>query len=344
MRMIHGGEIYDKKIEYDFSVNLNPCPCPESVKQAIIKAADRTEYYPDIYQRSFRNAVAAAENLKPENILGTNGASELLTSLIRYLEPEKVLLPEPSFFGYRHALNMLKNCSVESYCITEDNDFILDEGILNKITCETDVLILANPNNPTGKCIDDPLLEDIVKKCADTGTALIVDECFLNISTSGVSIKRFIEKVPRIFVVDSYTKLFSLPGVRIGYCMAGEEDIRNLRQYLPEWNLSVFAEKAGIAGAEALKNTDFLNDSLEIIQKERDELYKGLQSTGVRYFESDSVFILIKSDKDLYNSLLKRGVLIRDCSNFNRISKGLYRIAVKDPESNRALIQELKRI
>jgi len=342
--MLHGGEIYDKKIKYDFSVNLNPCPCPGSLKQAVIYAVDKMEYYPDIEGTAFREAIASAERVKPSNVTGTNGASELLTSLVRFIDPGKILLPEPSFFGYIHAINMLKGVVLESLPLREENDFRLDESLLQKITEDTDLLILANPNNPTGKCIDDDLLEKIVYKCGDTGTALIVDECFIKLSTAGSSIKKYLGKVPRIFIVDSYTKLFSVPGVRVGYCMSGEEETVGLKKYLPEWNVSIFAEKAGIAGAEIIKNTDFLSESLKEIRNRREELYKGLEGCGIRYYESDSVFILIKSPKDLYNALLERGILIRDCSNFNTLSKGFYRIAVKDHESNMALIRELSRM
>ena len=170
--MLHGGEIYGKTIEHDFSVNLNPLPCPESVMKALEEAARRVSEYPDIHQRAFREAVAASEpgNITAANVIGGNGASELLAAVVRYVDPRTVLLPVPSFSGYRHALGMLDGCDVRTYMLSEENDFGLDSSILAQIDEGTGLLILANPNNPTGRCIDDALLAKIVTRCRETKT------------------------------------------------------------------------------------------------------------------------------------------------------------------------------
>ena len=337
--MIHGGEIYGKKIEYDFSVNLNPCPCPVSVMQALKDAAGETGHYPDIYQKDFRERIAESEGVRPDEITGTNGASELLSALISYLHPKNVLLPVPSFYGYRHALNMVPGCRITEHDFL--SDYTLGDDILAAIREDTDVLILGNPNNPTGKCIDRDLLRDIVYRCRDTGTALIVDECFLKLSINGSSVKQYIGRVPNIFIAQSYTKLFSIPGVRVGYCISDKENIEGLRRYLPEWNLSVYAEKAGIEGAGVLMDMDYLRQSLKMIEDGREELYRGFNELGIDYYLTDTSFILLKCEADLYSYMLDRGVLVRDCSNYQGLSKGYYRVAVKDSASNQVILKLL---
>ena len=355
--MLHGGEIYGQKIEYDFSVNLNPVPCPEQVLRSISDATKKISLYPDIEQTKFREAVALSEcdgnkinnikgfnkkgdNIKASNIIGGNGASELLVAVLRYLNPKTVLMPVPSFYGYRHSLNMISDCRIIEFCLEERNQFVLNEKFIEAITDNIDAVILANPNNPTGRCIDEKLLHAIIKRCVTTGTSLIIDECFLKLST-GVSAKKYIGVMPGLFIISAYTKLFSIPGVRVGYVMADAEDIEGIKHYLPEWNLSVFAEQAGIACANALMDGSYVTDSLELIKNGREQISEGLLSCGIQVFPSDTNFMLIRMDCNLFEQLQKQKILIRDCSNFIGLSEGFYRIAVKDDYSNEVLLKSL---
>ena len=350
--MLHGGDIYKQKIEYDYSVNLNPYPCPEQVLRSICDATKQIALYPDIEQTKFREAVAASEcvdykdsnskgfNIKASNIIGGNGASELLVSVLRYLNPKTVLMPVPSFYGYRYSLNMLYDCRIVEFYFENRNQFDLNEEFINSINDKIDAVILANPNNPTGRCIDEKLLDAIITKCSFTNTSLIIDECFLKLS-SGVSAKKYIGVMPGLFIISAYTKLFSIPGVRLGYAIADDKDIEGIKKYLPEWNLSVFAEQAGIACAKVLMEGSYVSDSLVLIKKGREQLSEGLISHGIKAFPSDTNFVLIHTERNLFEQLLKQKILIRDCSNFIGLAEGYYRIAVKDTLSNEVFLKSL---
>ena len=329
--MLHGGEIYNKKIEYDFSINLNPYPCPDRVVDNISKAVYNVNIYPDIEQIRFREAVASTmgDNITTENIIGGNGASELIAACIRMLNPGKVLMPVPSFYGYRHALNMLDGCEVTEFILKEDDGFKITTDFISQIHEGIDVVILANPNNPTGKSVDRDVLKIILNKCARVGAAIVVDECFCDLSDSQISAVEYVGKIPGLFVINAYTKLFSIPGVRVGFCIADKEDIIKLRRFLPEWNLSVFAYSAGISCAREIVATDYIEKSKELICKNRNYLVKKLKEQGIKVFDSDANFVLMKSDVNLYAKLLKQGILIRDCSNFTGLGPLYYRIAVK---------------
>lgn len=341
--MLHGGEIYGQKIEYDFSVNLNPNPCPIEVRQALISAASCACLYPDIKQTAFRKAIALSEggDIKASNIIGGNGASELFVSVLRYLNPRRVLIPVPSFYGYVHALNMLPDCKIEEYMLLEEKDFLLDNGFIDSIDEDIDAIIIANPNNPTGRCIDSDILFRILDKCRKFGIAIIIDECFLKMSC-GESAKKYIGKIPKLFIINAYTKLFSIPGVRVGYAIADDKDIEGIIRYLPEWNFSVFAQHAGIACANILSTDDFVRESMNIITSGREQLTRELISLDIKVFFSDTNFILIHTDKDIFTSLKKQGILIRDCSNFKGLKDGYYRIAVKNVSDNRELLNIIK--
>ena len=338
--MLHGGEVYDKEIELDFSVSLNPCGCPDEVKDALSGAICDADKYPDMTQRKFREAIARAERFEPENIIGGNGASELLSAIVNMLGPSKALLPVPSFYGYVHALSMARECETVTYQLRKDKEFELDESFIDAITEEIDLVILGNPNNPTGKCIKKDVLEAVIKKCNETGTALIVDECFFRLSDYGTSAREYLGSYDNLYIVDAYTKLFSIPGVRVGFCLSQPESIERLRQFLPEWNMSVFAQAAGIACAKMLKDS-FLDSTTELIRTEREYLSSELEKLDIKVFDSDTNFILMRMSEghDLYHMLLNNHILIRDCSTFDGLTDGFYRIAVKDHESNKKLLQ-----
>lgn len=352
--MLHGGEVYDKEIELDFSVSLNPCGCPDKVKTALSGAICDVDKYPDISQQKFREAVARAEKCSPDNIIGGNGASELLAAIVNMLRPKKALLPVPSFYGYIHAIGMARDCKVVTYKLSEDKEFELDEKFADEITGDIDLVILGNPNNPTGKCIRKGILEVILKKCKETETALVVDECFFRLSDHGTSARTYLDSYDNLYVVDAYTKLFSIPGVRVGFCLSQAENIERLRRFLPEWNMSAFAQAAGIACADMISE-NFMDITAETIKKERDYLDSELRKLGIKVFDSDTNFILIKVPDDLkpsinhnemvgaslYDALLEKHILIRDCCTFEGLSSGFYRIAVRNHEPNIRLLDAL---
>ena len=366
--MIHGGEIYDKKIEYDFSVNLNPMPCPESVKNALKEAVTLVNKYPDIEQNSFRRAVSESLNkmdggngisFDSDMIIGGNGASELISAVVRMIRPRKALLPVPSFYGYVHALNMAEECEIITYELDPDNDFELGKEFIDEITESIDLVIIANPNNPTGRLIDKEVLEGIIRKCRETNTLLLVDECFYYLagiskskeqgkvsskafsSQTSISARNYIGDYHGLYVIDAYTKQFSIPGVRVGYLASWHENITRIKRYFPEWNMSVFATAAGVACA--MECTDeFCNASRQMISRERLYLLKELEKLGLKTYPSDSNFILIYSKINLYDKLLEKKILIRDCSSYDGLGKDFYRIAVKNHVENMELVSRIK--
>ena len=347
--MLHGGEIYDKEVKLDFSVSLNPVPCPREVRLAIRRGLKDSLCYPDQTQRALREAVFASENAllkkgrlaSPENIVCGNGSSELLAAVVRHLNPSRVLLPAPCFLGYSHALQMLNHCHTEEWFSDRRRGFRIGAELLPRITRKTELLILTNPNNPTGKTVEEGLLREILLRCRDTQTKLLVDECFLRMSKTAVSLRGEVENYDFLYVLDSYTKLFSIPGVRIGLLFSKRENIAAVKRLLPEWNLSACGIRGGIACAHTLQDGRFLKKTGQLIRKETAFLRHELWALGLSVFSSDTAFLLFYSPVPLYEPLLSRGILIRDCDNFSGLKKGYYRIAAKDHGSNLRLVKAL---
>ena len=156
--MIHGGDVYRNNIDIDFSVNVNPLGISESIERSLDKFIKHINKYPDYKSEILIKKLSDIWNIKESGIICGNGASELIMAVIHALKPKKALLPVPSFYGYRHAL-ISGDTETIYYYLKEEKNFLPDDGIIDLIKKEdnTDLIIISNPNNPTGKYIDSAL-------------------------------------------------------------------------------------------------------------------------------------------------------------------------------------------
>lgn len=344
---MHGGNIYGNEIEYDFSVNLNPLGTPDAVREALAAALNHVEEYPDPEYRELRRALANHRQLAEEQLVLGNGASELIPGIIRALAPKTCMVTAPCYSGYETALNAVApSCRIHRIFLREEGDFTLPENICQEIArVKPNLLILTNPNNPNGKRISANRLREIAGACRTAGTVLLMDECFLALSGGDVDslIHRIGEEgLPPTVVLRAFTKTFAIPGVRLGYAVCSGSLAARIQRELPEWNLSVFAQYAGLA---ALEPSGYIAASVEMIAREREYLLEELEKLGLRVFPSDANYILFQSrDRELHRKLLDKGILIRDCRDYHGLTAGFYRTAVRTHRENTALLRCLRNI
>ncbi len=349
-KMSHGGDCYRNQVTLDYSINVNPLGIPESLKEVLQTSIQKLEAYPDLHYQKLREGLAKMYHKEAGQVICGNGASELLMAVVHAFQPEKVLLPVPSFSGYQWALEA--SGAWIDYHIGESSSFSegrLNERILEEITEDTDLLFLTNPNNPTGRYLDTELLEQICRRCQETETLLVLDECFVELSDDPESRTMIgkMETYPNLLILRAFTKSFAIPGIRLGYLLCQDEKkISALERHLPEWNLSTLAQEVGVA---ALKETEYLEKSREYIGKARQYLKEELEKMGFLVGDSVTNFMMIRwpgesEEKWLYNKLLERGVLIRDCSDYQGLESGTYRIAVRKREENERFLQILGEI
>lgn len=341
--MFHGGDIYRNKVNIDFSVNINPLGMPDAVRKALLEAVENCEQYPDIKAERLTECLAGRMGVQKEHILLGNGASELFMAIVHAVNPKKIVIPVPSFYGYERTV-MSSSGEVLYYEMKESMGYTLDNEIMEYLTEETDLLFLANPNNPVGNLIDSTLLEQIAEECRKKQILIVLDECFLAFSGKEEkhTYKNKLETYPNVIVVSAFTKTYAIPGVRLGYLFCGDMELRNrIEKHLPEWNLSVFAQAAGIA---ACLEKDYIEESILVVKTEREYLKEQLELLGIKVYPSDADYLLIRTDVQLYDELLKKEILIRDCSNFRGLGRGYYRIAVKKHSDNVMLIKAIRDI
>ena len=305
-KAIHGGDIYRNQVRLDFSVNVNPLGMPDGVEAALHEAVCSVQEYPDMEALALKESLAEKLAVPEEKLLFGNGASELLMAVV-------------------HALHLL----------TEELFTVLEQE-------RPELLILANPNNPTGVLTSKEYLKQLLEKCRKTNTFLLLDECFIEFCEGQDTMLSEIGKEDRLLLLRAFTKSFAIPGVRLGYLVGSTEELLiRIREQLPEWNLSVFAQKAGQA-CLSLENEAYLTETVRYVKKERQFLTEELQQMGIRILQGEANFLLFYCEENLYEKLLRRGILIRDCSNFEGLSQGYYRIAVKRHEENLQLLEAIK--
>lgn len=349
MKLLHGGDIYRNKVEYDFSVNVNPLGMPAGSIEAAERGIGLSVNYPDILGQDLRDSIAGEEMTKPFRVTLGNGAAELIYAICRALQrPVRGLLPAPAFQEYELAIRSVSG-TCRFYELKEEEKFQLKEDFLSCITEDISLVFLCNPNNPTGRLAERTLLERIAQKCEDTKTCLCIDECFLPFSEKEeqYTMKHQLDRFPHMLVLRAFTKIYGMPGLRLGYTLSADKDFtERLQLGIPPWNTSVPAQMAGI---EALKDKEYLKKTRRLIEEEREylmgKLTKDLPEDLVeKVYPSDTNFILFKGRADIKEQLLRRGILIRSCGNYRNLQDGFFRIAVRTHEENEILVSNLQEL
>ena len=340
----HGGDIYSKDVYLDFSANINPLGTPPAVLEAVAASLPFLSQYPDPDCRELTAAIAHYEGVPQSQILCGNGAAELIFSLCQALRPKKALVPVPSFSEYRSALEAV-GCETVQYPLSRENGFLLDETFLPALEAfDGELLMLCNPNNPTGQVIQKPLMERILSLCIQKGIFLFIDECFLDLTEGGqaLSLKERLGTTDNLLLLKAFTKSYGMAGPRLGYCLTGNEQLlKTMGRQVQPWNVSIPAQNAGVA---ALSQVDFLKKANDCIHTQRPILAVGLEELGFDVIPSRTNYILFHADRELREPLLEMGIQIRACANYIGLGQGWYRVAVKLPEENRQLLDALREI
>jgi threonine-phosphate decarboxylase len=328
----------------DLSTNTNPLGMPQSVSQAIAYTMELCNHYPDSTCKVLRKEIAAARNVKPEQVLCSNGADDLIFRIAYAVRPRKAIVLAPTFEEYESALKLV-NCEIIHYVLNEMYDFSVTNDFLQMLVPGIDIVYLCNPNNPTGQVIELALLEKIIRHCDETGILLIVDECFIEFVDNApfYSCRRFIDDFSNLVVIEAFTKLYAMAGLRLGFCMSSNENLlQQLAHAGQEWNVSIPAQAGGIA---ALNDYEYLEHTRQFVCHERQWMIKELDKCGIRVIGSKANYLFFKSlIPNLRQVLSQKDILIRNCENFRGLPGEYCRVAIKSHQSNSIFLSALKEL
>jgi len=351
----HGGEIFevarrlkvDPKEILDFSSNINPLGPPLVAIRCIQESIWLVPHYPDISYYTFRKAAAEYVGLpSPENVVEGNGSTELiyLFADVSLREGDKAIIPVPSFGEYQRAV--LRRGG-RLFTVPCRKDFGVDmEGVAGALAEGCKALFLSNPSNPSSRTIPKKDLLRTIELAYDRGVPVLLDETFIEFTDDhGLSLSNRVNEFPNLFVLRSLTKTFALTGLRIGYGLASQKFAERLRKAKLPWSVNVLAQEAGIA---ALNDSDYLERSKKLIAKEREFLYSELKTIeGLNPVRPEANFVLVNlakgnTAKELKSSLLRKRILIRDCSSFEGLNGSYFRVCVRLRNQNATLLSALR--
>ena len=345
----HGGDVLTAQARYggpvlDCSANLNPLGMPPQVGETAARAAAQASPYPDPLCRALRAAIAAHDGVEEGQVLCGGGAAELIFRLAFALRPRRALVTAPTFSEYEGALSAA-GCAVTRHLLRRERNFDVDEGILEAIGPDVELVFLCTPNNPTGRLIDQGLLLRIAEKCRGLGAVLAVDECFLPLACGGPGLAPWLVEYPNLLLLRAFTKSYAMAGLRLGYTLSADTALlERLSLSGPPWSVSTPAQAAGLAALTQCPA--WPSQARAFLERERPALAEGLSALGLDVVPGQANYLLFRAagTADLKESMLTQGVLIRSCANYHGLGEDWYRVCVGQAEQNRRLLAALREV
>lgn len=330
----------------DLSASINPLGWPRGVAQAYRRAFAQVAHYPEPYAETLTRALAAYHNLDPRAVLVGNGSTQLIYVLARVLAPRRALLVAPSFSEHKAALQH-SHAHIDHLVLRPPLFALSLDRLQTALTKSYNVLMLTNPNSPTGALLSRAELAAIVRLCRTTQTRLVLDETFVDWMEEA-SLKHWAVRNASVIVLRSLTKFFALPGLRVGYLIAQPRLIARLRAQLEPWSVNAIAQEVACA---CLNDQHFAQRSRTFLERERPWLIRQLLAiANLHPLPSQANFLLVQispggmSATELVRRLAAKHILVRDCGNFVGLGKRFFRVAVCTRSENVRLVAALHTI
>jgi histidinol-phosphate/aromatic aminotransferase/cobyric acid decarboxylase-like protein len=292
-------------------------------------------------------SIARVRGVPPESILAGAGSSDLIFLALRHwlTARSRVLVLDPTYGEYTHVLEQVIRCTVDRLHLERANDYRLDLRQLEEcLSHEYDLVILVNPNTPTGAHVSRGELEPILAR-APAGTRIWVDETYSEFVGPAESLERFAVSRPNVIICKSLSKVLALSGARVAYLCAGPQQLESLRSITPPWAVSLPAQ---VAAVKALAEPGYYAARYEETRALRHHLADGLNALGWETVPGVANFILCHLPEEgpdagtVITRCRERGLFLRDASTMgSRLGERTLRVAVKDAETNARMLRIL---
>ncbi|MBF0227816.1 MAG: histidinol-phosphate aminotransferase family protein [Desulfobacterales bacterium] len=346
----HGGNIYDaaKKIGclpseiIDMSSNVNPLGPPLGLIDYLKENINEIFKLPDVDSNTIIEELADFYNIPSSNILIGNGTTQFIYSLPNIINAKKAIIIGPTYADYKDAC-LMNNVDYEYFITSDLNDFEMNHDSMKDILHKADTVFICNPNNPTGKLISIENIEKLCKNNPDIN--FIIDESYLPFAEQSKSIMD--SRLSNVIVLHSMSKIFCIPGLRIGYLIAHESIIERYSNVLIPWSVNSLAQTAITYVVRNLKETDdFIAKTKSSLKTNKQNFINALKNFDYfKIFPSETSFVLIKllnnTADNICSMLLNDKILIRNCSNFIGLSNEYIRVSLKSDEINIKLAEKL---
>ena len=344
----HGGNLrelaqragLDRDKILDFSASVNPLGPPDGVRAVLARTVDRLVHYPDPDSAELAELLARRYRATVGQIVVSNGSSELLFALARGLAFTRAIIPVPSYIDYAAAV-WTAGREFRWLELSESTGFAVDWQALEEQLAGGEIVVLGQPNNPTGRAFDPDAFYAVAAR--HLATTFIVDEAFADFIAGYRSLA---EQPPaNAVVVCSLTKFYAIPGLRLGFAVASPELATRIRSQIPPWSVNLLAQEAAMA---CLADDDYARRSVEYVASQRQRLATELaQLPGLYVYPSVTNFLLLRLDRgtptamELAERLLRKGIAIRTFGTAQHLDERFFRVAVRTEEDNGRLCDAL---
>jgi len=355
---IHGGDVWKISEKFkipldqviDFSVPINPLGIPKKVLQTIRTHLNLIKNYPDPNHEWLIETLSNYVGVKSNNIIVGNGSTELIYLFAEVFVESgcDAVIPIPTFGEYKVATMRIGGRPWFLKCDPAKNFRLNFEELEKAISKKTRIVYFCNPNSPTGILYEKDDVLRVVRLAAEKNVLVFLDEDYVDFvdDDKRYSMAEYVTRYDNLFILRSLTKFFALAGLRIGFGIASPDVVKALRRAKMPWSVNSLAM---FAATEAVKDDDYVKRSRLLISRSKRQMQKMLQEfPWLKVYPSETNFFLIEiTEGDLTSTQLKeelarKGLLIRDCSDFDGLNSRFFRVSVNKPEENKKLIEHLK--
>jgi threonine-phosphate decarboxylase len=352
----HGGNIYglakslgcsvDEIV--DMSSNVNPLGPPPGLLAHLKEHMDQIRALPEVDAQRAVEQFAGHFGISPHQVLAGNGTTQLIYDLPRALQTQLALIVGPTYADYRDGCR--QNLVDSAYWLTrQGDDFQPDVAAIENVLKPCDTVYICNPNNPTGTLVEGEALRRLSRRFSDK--IFIIDESYLPFVPDSEQWSLMVERPKNVLVLHSMSKIFRIPGLRIGFMIGESTLIDRMRTYTLPWcvnSLALEAVQYLLSPNDAIDR--FVASTRVMLNKEKKAIYQRLSGIpGIRLFPSVTGFFLLQlpdphRSKAVCEQLAQEKILVRDCANFKGLSDRFIRISLQDKAKNQQCAKALEAI
>jgi threonine-phosphate decarboxylase len=356
LQPLHGGQL-DQIADYfeispskllDFSANINPEGPPAAVLSCLRTSLDNPAIvmnYPDLEELGLKRRLADYASVRPENIAVANGFVPLLDAALRILAIRSCLVPVPAFVEYRRTLERSR-IGMIPHIVEANSGFscpaadLLSDDLLSK-SC--DAILLANPQNPSGALSSRNDLLRIAEEALKRNIFVLLDEAFIDYCPE-TSFTRDIDRFPNLIVFRSLTKFFGMAGLRVAYAVANSDLSKQIQKLIAPWSVTSLAS---LAAARAVQDEAYARHTIALNKARRNQMHAAIAKLGIHAYPSAANFLLLHLPdsidcRQLWEHMIREHhIVLRNCANYEGLSDGHLRAAVRTETENKRLIDAL---
>jgi len=352
----HGGNIYSmaravgcKPEDFiDMSSNTNPIGVMPGLLDYLRENIDAVAVHPEVDSRALVEIFSAHYNIDADCVLAGNGTTQFIYNVPLALRSKKILIIGPTYSDYEDSCKMHNIDYV--YAMTSEIElYQMDIFTLHEYLDNIDTVFICNPNNPTGSLITRTDLVTVCMEYADVH--FIIDESYLPFAAQYEEATMLTCGLPNVFVLHSFSKIFKIPGLRLGFLVAPKDIIEKFASYYEPWSVNGPAQAAGYyVMKDSKRASTFLRDTQSFVAKERQLFLKRLEGLSrLRIFPGNAPFFLMKIEQGLNaarlcDEMAHERILLRNCDNFRGLSGQFVRISLRGSRENAMLVEKLQGI